>query len=84
MNCFSYHEMGYKSDRNEGYQWTHVHMIFDVKTDLRRKARLVAGGHLLELFDTEVYSSTVKGISAKLLQATTCDCASEQFQSALW
>ena len=42
-------------------------MIFDVKTDLCRKARLVAGGHLLEVFDTEVYSSTVKGISVKLL-----------------
>ena len=42
-------------------------MIFDVKTDLRRKARLVAGGHLVELFDTEVYSSTVRGISVKLL-----------------
>ena len=42
-------------------------MIFDVKIDLRRKARLVAGGHLLELFYTEVYSSTVKGISVKLI-----------------
>ena len=42
-------------------------MIFDVKTDLRWEARLVDGGHLLELLDTEVYSSTVKGISVKLL-----------------
>jgi len=57
MDCFTYHEEGYRPDRNEGYQWTRVHMIFDVKTDLRRKACLVAGGHLLELFDTEVYSS---------------------------
>jgi len=44
MDCFSYHEKGDKPDRNEGYQWTRAHMIFDVKTDLRREARLVAGG----------------------------------------
>jgi len=42
-------------------------MIFDVKTDLPRKARLAAGGHLLELFDTESLSSTLMCISAKLL-----------------
>jgi len=67
MDCFSYHEKSYKPNRNEGYQWTRVQMIFDVKTDLRWEARLVDGGHLLELLDTEVYSSTVKGISVKLL-----------------
>ena len=43
-------------------------MIFDVKADtLRRKARLVAGGHLLEALGVDVYSSTVKSISVKLL-----------------
>lgn len=67
LDCFEYREKGYRPQQEEGYQWTRVHMIFDVKTDLRRKARLVAGGHLLEIFDTEVYSSTVKGISVKLL-----------------
>ena len=77
MDCFSYHEKGYKPDRNEGHQWTRVHMIFDVKTDLRRNARLVAGGHLLELFDSEVYSSTVKGISVKLLHVL-------RTRTALW
>ena len=42
-------------------------MIFDIKNDLRYKAHLVAGRHLVDLFDTEVYSSTVKGISMKML-----------------
>jgi hypothetical protein len=44
-------------------------MIFDVKNDLRRKARLVAGRHIVDLFDTEVYLSTVKGISVKMTPA---------------
>eukprot|EP00957_Ditylum_brightwellii_P004049 307605-Ditylum_brightwellii.AAC.1 len=35
--------------------------------DLRRKARLMAGGHLIDLLDNKVYSSTVKSISVKLL-----------------
>lgn len=56
-----------KGEKPSGHQRTTVHMIFDIKQDLRHKARLVAGGHLLELFDTEVYSSTVKGISVRLL-----------------
>ena len=34
-------------------------MIFDVKTDLSRKARLVAGGHLTDPQKDSVHSSTV-------------------------
>jgi len=29
-----------------GYQYIQCHMIFDIKMDLTRKARLVAGGHM--------------------------------------
>ncbi len=65
LDCFEFRDAG--DIPGSDYQKTKLHMIFDVKTDLRRKARLVAGGHLVELFDTEVYSSTVKGISVKLL-----------------
>eukprot|EP00957_Ditylum_brightwellii_P146402 11147223-Ditylum_brightwellii.AAC.1 len=42
-------------------------MVFDVKQDLRSKARLVAGGHLVELLDNKAHSSTVKEISVKIL-----------------
>ena len=42
-------------------------MIVDVKQDLCHKARLVAGGHLVDSLDHDVYSSTVKGVSVKLL-----------------
>ena len=34
-----------------------VHMVYDVKPDLRRKARLVAGGHLTPTPIHSVYSS---------------------------
>eukprot|EP00957_Ditylum_brightwellii_P063259 4801100-Ditylum_brightwellii.AAC.1 len=44
-------------------------MVFDIKKDLHRKAVLVEGGHLVELLDNKVYSSTVKGICVKILHA---------------
>ena len=42
-------------------------MIFDVKVDLRRKARLVIGGHVVDLSGHKVYASTRKSISARIL-----------------
>ena len=42
-------------------------MVYDVKQDLTRKARLVAGGHLVDMMDIQVYSSTVNSISVQLL-----------------
>jgi hypothetical protein len=65
LECFEYHKKGYKPGND--YQWTTLTMIFDVKQDLRRKARLVAGGHLVDSLDNNVYSSTVKGISVRAL-----------------
>jgi len=31
------------------YKWIRCHMIFDVKMDFTRKARYVAGGHIILL-----------------------------------
>ena len=42
-------------------------MIFDVKQDLTRQCRIVAGGHLVDMLDIQVYSSTAKSISVQLL-----------------
>ena len=66
LDCFRFEKSGYKPGKE--YQSTILFMVFDVKQDLRRKARLVAGGHLIDPLDHEVYSSTVKGISVRLLQ----------------
>ena len=65
LDCFEFKEAGY----NPGGDWQRatLHIVFDVKHDLRRKSRLVAGGHLVDLIDTPVYSSTVKSISVQLL-----------------
>ena len=42
-----------------GYKQIRVHLVFDVKYDLRRKARLVAGGHLTDPSKEDVYSGVV-------------------------
>ena len=65
LECFEFHPTGFNPGAD--YQWTSLTVIFDVKQDLRRKARLVAGGHLVDSLDNNVYSSTVKGISVRVL-----------------
>jgi hypothetical protein len=65
LECFDFHPSNYKV--KEDYQWCTLTMIFDVKQYLRRKARLVAGGHLVDCVENNIYSSTVKGISIRML-----------------
>ena len=57
------------NDKNEepvGYKWIKCHMVFDIKTDLTRKARLVAGGHMMEEPKESVYSSIVSRDSIRI------------------
>ena len=49
-----------------GYKWIPLQMIFDVKIDFTRKARLVAGGHLTDPPTTLTYSSVVSRESLRL------------------
>ena len=56
-----------KSFNREGYQYAPLRMIFDVKQDLRRKARLVLGGHVIDASGHDTYASNMKGISARIL-----------------
>ena len=49
-----------------GFQEIKCHMIFDVKMDLTRKARFVAGGHLTEPPASITYSSVVSRDSVRL------------------
>eukprot|EP00957_Ditylum_brightwellii_P036711 2780516-Ditylum_brightwellii.AAC.2 len=44
-----------------------LHIVFEVKHNLQRKARRVASGHLIDVMDTPIYSSTVKSISVQFL-----------------
>ena len=49
-----------------GFQEITCHIIFDVKMDLTRKARFVAGGHLTEAPPSITYSSVVSRDSVRL------------------
>lgn len=57
-----------RSDKSAyvGFQEIKCHMIFDVKMDLTRKARFVAGGHLTETPASITYSSVVSRDSVRL------------------
>jgi hypothetical protein len=49
-----------------GYQEIDCHMIFDIKMDLTRKARFVAGGHTTETPTSITYSSVVSRDSVRI------------------
>ena len=53
--------------RAKGFQFAPLRIIFDVKVDLRRKVRLVIGGHVVNSTGHEVYASTMKYVSARIL-----------------
>ena len=42
-------------------------MVFYVNQYMQRKCRLVAGGHLVDMLDIQVYSSIVRSISVQLI-----------------
>jgi hypothetical protein len=65
LECFEFKPEDHQP--SNAYQKTTLKVIFEVKQDLRRKARLVAGGHLIDVLNHDVYSSTVKGISVRIL-----------------
>ena len=50
-----------------GYQRIHCHMVFDIKMeDFRRKAQLVASGHMTEAPPTITYASVVSRETVRL------------------
>ena len=63
--CFIYRSGGWKPPRD--FQYAPLQMIFTVKPDLRRKARLVIGGHVIDSEGHSTYASTVKLQSVRLL-----------------
>lgn len=50
-----------------GYTKITLHMVFDIKIDFTRKARLVAGGHLTEVPSNLTYSSVVSRESVRIM-----------------
>jgi len=56
---FTFKDIGKDAKPPPGYKKIRVHLVYDVKHDLRRKARVVAGGHLTGIPTENVYSSVV-------------------------
>jgi Reverse transcriptase (RNA-dependent DNA polymerase) len=60
-------DMGIGGIPPNGYKKIRCHMIYDVKHDGRHKARLAAGGHMMEVNTDSVYSGVVSLRSIRLL-----------------
>ena len=57
-----------KFKKRGGWKCVPMHMIFDVnKEDLRRKARLLVGGHVVDFTENTTYSSTIKDAPERLI-----------------
>lgn len=78
LDCFEFKPAAHHEKLDDTWQRTTLHMVFDVKQSLARKARLVAGGHLIDMLDIQVYSSTVKSISVQLLHVISHKAGLEQ------
>lgn len=55
----TFHDLGKSAMTPKGYKKIRLHWVFDVKQDLRHRARLVAGGHLTEVPMESPYSGVV-------------------------
>ena len=67
IDCFEFKPAGTKPPDSE-YQETKLHCVFAIKHDLRRKSRLLPGGHLIDVpKDLQIYFSQVKRIIVKLI-----------------
>ena len=53
--------------RAKGFQFNPLRMIFDVKVYLRRKARIVIGGYVVDSSGHKFYASTTKSVSYRIL-----------------
>ena len=67
LRVFEYFDPGTSFPKEEGWQYAPMQMIFDVKHDLRRKARFVVGGHVIDSSGHTTYSSTIKDLSVRLM-----------------
>ena len=65
--CFSYYLPNHQFGKD--YQYAPLKIIFDIKKeDLRRKSRLVAGGHVINSHMYQSYASVVQTRTVRLLE----------------
>ena len=65
LSCFDFRPPDSKPGPD--YQFVKLTMIYEVKQDGCQKARLVAGGHLVDPHGISTHSTVVKGVSVCLL-----------------
>ena len=68
----TFESIGYRAPIPEGYTKIRVHLVFDIKQDGRRKARLVANGNLTDPFDENYFSSVISLRSMRLVIFIAC------------
>ena len=73
MEVFKKFPLSLHKARAKGFKFALLRMIFDIKVDLRRKSRLVIGGHVVNSTGHEVYASTMKSVSARILMTIAAD-----------
>ena len=57
--------------RSRAFQFAPLCMIFNVKKDLRRKARIVIGENVLDYSGHEVYAGTIKLVMDRIISPIT-------------
>eukprot|EP00957_Ditylum_brightwellii_P014898 1123821-Ditylum_brightwellii.AAC.1 len=62
LNVFKYHNPITVFLKDDGWQFAPMCMIFDIKHNLRHKARFVGGGHVVDSSNHTTYSSTVQDL----------------------
>ena len=68
LKCFKFHPPYKRFHKSNGWQYAPLHMIFDIKQqDMRYKARLVAGGNVVDSSEYIKTSTTVHDVSVRLL-----------------
>jgi hypothetical protein len=65
LECFTFLDPDYKPGPE--YQFAPLRMIFEVKQDGRKKARLTIGGHVVDSHGVSTRSTVVKTISVRLI-----------------
>ena len=53
--------------KKDEYQYCHLHFVYEVKTDLRQKARLVAKSSMSDAKGLLTWATIVQGIPVRLL-----------------
>jgi hypothetical protein len=66
-NAVAFKFLGPQDNLPLGYKKITLHMVFDVKMDFTRKARLVAGGHLTDPPTSITYSSVMSRDSVRIM-----------------